>query len=193
MKRIISLTLCFFYGILCIAQSDVHINVKTLKTVKSYNISFDSFNSNTTPQSVWEERIDSVLNDPKSSDKGLAIHFMHSQKRAENESVSRLIKEKCDKQKDSIECVIKEVLAPYKMKLNNKYIIYLLYFAQTSELQELLLLIKDDNGINDNDIQLEDSSCIYLIREIARMNLISPWDVKSIYWSGYMGRFKWEK
>lgn len=187
MREIITSIILLGCWTLCIAQSEICVDVTLLETKTTvYDVHLNNFDVNS-PQSVWDERIDTYVKENKSiindGDIQVALHILHKQKRAEVECVSKSIREECDAQKEKIECAFKECLLPYKEFLGRRCI---LYFAQNAELIGLKFFLNEGNGQ-----QIDSSVCTELFKKIAGMKIISPWDNKDIFWSSYMLVLHW--
>lgn len=187
MRKLLTSIILLGCWTLSIAQSEICVDVTLLETNTTvYDIHLKTFDVNS-PQSVWDERINTYIKEKKSilsdGDLQIALHFLHKQKRTEIVSVSKSIKKECDMQIEKIECAFRDCLLPYKEFIGRRCI---LYFAQNAELIGLKFFLNNGRGQ-----QIDFSVCTELFKNIAGMNLISPWDNINIFWSSYMVILPW--
>lgn len=190
MERIILIVLASCNFFICSAQTNVVVDVKVKKSICMYNIHQDSFDSDSTPKSIWEVRKNDALKDSigKQDNVGLRIHFLYGQMRAESDVVHQFVKNECEKRKDEIERVLKTRLSPYKCFLRDKTIHYRLHFSKNAELLGVVLFIKSHKTNDEEFPQIDDASCLELYKELYGMNLLTQWSNRDFYWASYLSR-----
>jgi hypothetical protein len=190
MKRIILIVLALCNLFICAAQTSVIVDVKANKSIWVYSIHLDSFDSDSTPKSIWEVRKNAALNDftSKQDNVGLQIQFLYGQMRLESDVVHQFVKNECEKRKDEIDSVFRTLLSPYKCFLLDKTVHYRLHFSNNAELLGVVLFIKRHNSSDEEFPEISDAVCLELYRKLNGMKLLTQWSNRDFYWASYMSR-----